>query len=120
MYVRLHINILTKLNLLDRVSKNAQISNFMDVRPVGAELFHADGQTDMTKLRLAFRNFANAPKNDNAKKSCAFNCFSTWARNLAPDTLEGQIFYMPKKMVLQRIIRHKQEGTKGGYKDHTL
>ena len=29
---------------------------------MGAELFHADGQTDMTKLIVAFRNFANAPK----------------------------------------------------------
>jgi hypothetical protein len=26
-------------------------------------LFHADGQTDMTKLIVALRNFANAPKN---------------------------------------------------------
>jgi hypothetical protein len=26
-------------------------------------LFHVDGQTDMTKLIVAFRNFANAPKN---------------------------------------------------------
>jgi len=25
--------------------KNPQISNFMKIRPVGAELFHADGQT---------------------------------------------------------------------------
>jgi hypothetical protein len=37
----------------------------MKIRPVGAELFHADGQTDrrtdMTKLMVAFRNFANAP-----------------------------------------------------------
>jgi hypothetical protein len=29
---------------------------------VGAELFHADGRTDMTKLTVAFRNFANASK----------------------------------------------------------
>ena len=34
----------------------------MKIRPVGAELFDADGQTDM-KLIVAFRNFANAPKN---------------------------------------------------------
>ena len=27
-------------------SKNPQISNFMNIRPVGAELFHADGRTD--------------------------------------------------------------------------
>jgi hypothetical protein len=30
---------------------------FMKIRMVGAELFHADGQTDMTKLMLAFRTF---------------------------------------------------------------
>jgi hypothetical protein len=29
---------------------------------VGAELFHADGWTEMTKLIVAFRNFAKAPK----------------------------------------------------------
>jgi hypothetical protein len=30
---------------------------------MGAELFHADRQTDMTKLVVAFSNFAKAPKN---------------------------------------------------------
>jgi hypothetical protein len=35
----------------------------MKIRPVGAELFHADGRTDMTKLIVPFRNFVNAPKN---------------------------------------------------------
>ena len=35
----------------------------MKIRPVGAELFHADGRTDMTKLTVAFRNSAKAPKN---------------------------------------------------------
>jgi hypothetical protein len=39
------------------------MSNFTKLRPVGAELFHADGQTGMTKPTVAFRNFANAPKN---------------------------------------------------------
>ena len=42
--------------------KNTQIPNFIKIRPVGAELFHADGQTDKTKLIVAFRNFANEPK----------------------------------------------------------
>ena len=32
----------------------------MKIRRVGAELFHADGQTDMTKLMVAFRNFTKA------------------------------------------------------------
>jgi hypothetical protein len=39
---------------------------FMKISSVGAELFHADRQidrqTDMTKLTIVFRNFANAPK----------------------------------------------------------
>jgi hypothetical protein len=34
----------------------------MKIRPVGAELSYADGQTDMTTLIVAFRNFENAPK----------------------------------------------------------
>jgi len=37
----------------------------MKIRTVGAELFHADGQTDrqnMKKLIVAFRDFANALK----------------------------------------------------------
>jgi len=32
----------------------------MKIRPVAAELFHADGRTDMTKLIVAFLNFVNA------------------------------------------------------------
>jgi hypothetical protein len=47
---------------LDRFSK-IQKSDFMKIRPVGAELFLADGQTD-TKLIVASRNVPNAPKNE--------------------------------------------------------
>jgi len=38
--------------------KKTQVSNFMKIRPVGVDLFLEDGQTDMTKLLGAFRNFA--------------------------------------------------------------
>jgi hypothetical protein len=34
----------------------------MKPRSVGAELFRADKRTDMTKLTVAFRSFANAQK----------------------------------------------------------
>jgi hypothetical protein len=47
-------------------AKNTQIPNLTEIRPVGAELYHADGQTDgqadTTKLIVVFSNFANAPK----------------------------------------------------------
>jgi hypothetical protein len=29
-----------------QIPKNIQVTNFIKIRPVGAELFHADGQTD--------------------------------------------------------------------------
>jgi hypothetical protein len=40
------------LNFLEGFSKNTQITNFMQILPVGAELFHAetDGRTDMTEI----------------------------------------------------------------------
>ena len=42
------------------------IPNFTKIRPVWAELFQADGRTDirtgMTNLTVAFHNFANAPQ----------------------------------------------------------
>jgi hypothetical protein len=48
-------------------SKDTQTSNLVKIRPVRAELFQrtdgqTEGQTDMAKLRVVFRNFANAPK----------------------------------------------------------
>jgi len=39
------------------------MSNITKIRLVGAKLFHADGQTDVTKSIVVFRNFANAPTN---------------------------------------------------------
>ena len=34
----------------------------MKIRPVGAELLHEEGLTDLTKLIVAFRDSANAYK----------------------------------------------------------
>jgi hypothetical protein len=52
-----------KTIILDGVLKNTQIANCVKILPVGADLFRADRETDMTKLKVAFRNFANASKN---------------------------------------------------------
>jgi hypothetical protein len=35
----------------------------MKIRPVGAELFHVNVWTDITKVIVAFRNFSNATEN---------------------------------------------------------
>ena len=55
--------------------EKVQISNLIKIRPVAAELFYVDGQTEMTKLTLAFRNFSNAHKNNyfNAKLDMLLN-----------------------------------------------
>jgi hypothetical protein len=55
--------ILMTLEFSRHIFEKAQISNFMKIRPVRDELFHTDGQTDMTKLTDDFRSFASASKN---------------------------------------------------------
>jgi len=42
---QLFLSDFNETNLLAIFSKSTQISDFMKIRPVGAELFHADGQT---------------------------------------------------------------------------
>ena len=56
-----------KFEFIDRFSNNTQISNFTSIHSVGAELFTAyrqtDRQTEFTDRTVAFRNFAEAPRN---------------------------------------------------------
>ena len=55
MYIGIHVMYqFGNLNLIDRLSKSTQMSNFIKIRLVGAE-FPADGHTDMTKLMVVFR-----------------------------------------------------------------
>ena len=60
---RFSCRILMKLEYLHRCSKNTHIPNFIKIRPVEGDLFHAEGETHKTKLKVAFRDFTNAPKN---------------------------------------------------------
>ena len=68
----------------------------MKIHTVGTELFHAegrtDGQTDMTKLIVAFRNFANAPK---IKKVAAYQ-----------PTTEGGV--LMEKLVVSQLVKKFQ------------
>jgi hypothetical protein len=49
-----------KFNFLDRLSKNTQISNFMKIL---CFMWQTGRRTDMAKLIVTFRTFANASKN---------------------------------------------------------
>jgi len=57
---------------------NTPIPNFMKIRPVGAQLLHADRQTDMTMLIVAFQNSANAPEKKETRQNPRFFKFSQW------------------------------------------
>jgi hypothetical protein len=50
-------------NFLDRFSKNTQDTKFRENPSSGSQTVLC-GRTDMTKLTVAFCNFANAPKNE--------------------------------------------------------
>ena len=51
-----------KFEFSRQILKNSQISDFMEMRPAGAELSHTNRRTDKTKLTVACRNFANKHK----------------------------------------------------------
>ena len=52
------LSILMKLEFSQHIfrkkKKNTRTPNFLKIRPVGAELLHADERTDMTKLFVIF------------------------------------------------------------------
>ena len=56
--VRLRSNV----NFLDIFSNNTEISNCMKIRPLGAELLHADGQTRRSRQPL-FTMLRKTPQN---------------------------------------------------------
>jgi hypothetical protein len=62
-----YFKISIELEISRQISEKHLHMKLMKIRPVKAELFHADrrtnGQTGMTNLLVAFRNVANAPKN---------------------------------------------------------
>jgi hypothetical protein len=72
-FVRLWWN----LDILDIFWKNIQIINFVKIRPVGTELFQADGRTDRYRqLTVAFRNSANTPSNNSRRPTSLISIYS--------------------------------------------
>jgi len=64
----------------------------MKIRPVGAELFHADGRTVMTKLIVEFRMFANAHKK---------------TANISLDNYFPYLSYMTQKIAVFWTVNHR-------------
>jgi hypothetical protein len=67
--------------------KNTEISNFMKIRPVGAELFHAnlrlEGQTNMAKITVAFCNLLSQ------FQSCQL-LWQSWVKSYCLDWIQTQ------------------------------
>jgi len=55
------------LYFLGRFSKDTLVRNFLKIRPVGVELFHAEGQTN---IHEAIRPFSQFCESTNKKKAC--------------------------------------------------
>ena len=53
-------NIVMELEFSRRIFEKYSNINFMKIRSKGAELFHANGPTDVTKVIVGFSNFAKA------------------------------------------------------------
>jgi len=75
---RYFYQILMKLEFFfEMFSKNTKTSNFLNIRPVAAELFHADGQMDgqtdrhVTNPTVTFCNFPNEPRNLLSPDKCS-------------------------------------------------
>ena len=77
----------------------------MKIRPVEAELFHADRQTDMTKLIAAFRSNENERKNGHFKKFVSL-FFSQLERNFS--LLHKHLGDRGSTVI--KVLCHKSEG----------
>jgi hypothetical protein len=68
MYTGHHVEYRLLLSDFDQIlqfwkdfSENPEISNVMKIRLMGAALLHTDRRTDMMKIRVALRKFADTP-----------------------------------------------------------
>ena len=70
----------------------------MKIRRVGAEFFYVDRRTDMTKLLVAFRKFARAPKN------CCFHKSPQANTRVLFESGRGHLSPNPPKFIIHCTI----------------
>jgi len=86
---------------------------FHETYPVGAELFHADGSTGMTKQIVAFRNFPKGPKNnkpsvDDTQQGSSHLCLFTKTNRLTLCKAINRLSRQPYRNQLQ-LINNKMQ-----------
>jgi hypothetical protein len=80
---------LINLELSRHISEKYSNTNFLKIRPAGAEFFHADGQTDMANVRVAFRYLANTPKGLLAVATCSLQTETDLSEKISYLHLQG-------------------------------
>ena len=65
---------------------------------MGAELFHSDGQTDMTQLIFAFRNFSNVPSSGLVVPG-QHNFTLAFNRHIKSDLLSSLVFNIQSELL---------------------
>ena len=103
----------------------------MKIRPVGDELIHADGRTDMTKLSVAFRNFRKLRTRLKRMSSTGMQCdrhetsnsCERLARFVAAANVTNKVLcsrFIVETDVRQGLYSHKQQMSFVGPEDGTL
>jgi hypothetical protein len=77
----------------------------MRTHPEGADLFHADIRTDIIKLVVAYRNFANAPKQmTDSYSGCSVGSIAILT-DIRGEGLVGDVFYLTTTSVAKIMWR---------------
>ena len=71
----------SNLNLIDILSKNTQISNFLIIHPLGAVLFHVDRQTERRKRHRHRDRQTDRDRDRQRQRWRASSCFSKFCEN---------------------------------------
>jgi hypothetical protein len=103
------------IEFLHRFSKNTQISSFIKIHPVGAELLHTyrwtegepEGQIYMAELIVAFQNFANTSENNKH-----FSYHFIWEWNFVFHTEEGKRTENVREQDASKLFGIKRTGGK--------